>query len=49
MAAQLSIRVPDEMKEQLEKVAEQDDRSVAFVVKKAIQNYLDTILNEEEN
>ena len=39
--AQLSVRIPDNMKEQLEKIAAEDSRSVAFVVKKAIQQYLD--------
>ena len=46
--AQLSIRVPDEMKEKLEKVASADERSVAFVVKKAIQEYFDKIDNKEK-
>lgn len=39
--AQLSVRIPDEMKKQLEQIALADSRSVAFVVKKAIQQYLD--------
>ena len=39
--AQLSVRVPDEMKAQLEKIALADKRSVAFVVKEAIQQFLD--------
>ena len=46
--AQLSIRVPDEMKEKLEKVASADERSVAFVVKKAIQEYFNKIDNKEK-
>lgn len=46
--AQLSIRVPDEMKEKLEKVASADERSVAFVVKKAIQDYFDKLDTQKE-
>ena len=47
--AQLSIRVPDEMKEELERIATEDRRSVAFVVKEAIQKYLDSVEEEQEN
>ena len=46
--AQLSIRVPDEMKEELERIATEDRRSVAFVVKEAIQKYLDSVEVKEE-
>ena len=46
--AQLSIRVPDEMKEELEKIAKEERRSVAFIVKEAIQQYLNSIIVREE-
>ena len=47
---QLSIRIPDEIKESLEKVASADQRSVSFIVKEAITQYLEKIekLNKEK-
>ena len=45
---QLSIRVPDEMKKELEEIAEKDSRSVSFIVKKAIEDYLNQQKEEEE-
>ena len=45
---QLSIRVPDEMKKELEEIAEKDSRSVSFIVKKAIEDYLNQQKGEEE-
>lgn len=48
MAAQLSVRISDEMKERLEKAAQEDRRSVSFVVKEAIQKYLDEIASKEK-
>lgn len=49
--AQLSIRVPDEMKEELEQIATANRRSVAFLVKEAIEDWLKQhqITNNEEN
>jgi predicted DNA-binding protein len=47
--AQLSIRVPDEMKEELEKIAKEERRSVAFIVKEAIQQYLNSIIVRQED
>ena len=47
--AQLSIRVPDEMKEELEVIAKEERRSVAFIVKEAIQQYLEKIKVKQED
>lgn len=49
--AQLCVRVPDEMKEELEKAASADKRSVAFIVKEAIQEYLNklNLVQNKEN
>lgn len=46
--AQLSVRVPDDMKERLEEEATKDRRSVAFIVKEAIQNYFNEVDNKEK-
>lgn len=51
MAQVLNVRVPDEMKERLEEEAKKDERSVAFIVRIAIQKYFESIDKEkkEEN
>lgn len=39
--AQLNVRIPDEMKEALQKRALEDERDVSFIVRKAISFYLE--------
>ncbi len=46
--AQFSIRIPDEMKEELEKIASKNERSLSFIVKKAIEQYLKQVNKEKE-
>lgn len=46
--AQLSLRLPDEMKEKLEEIAKKDDRSLSYVIKKAIEYYFDTCIEKCE-
>lgn len=44
----LSIYLPDEMKEKLEEIAKEDERSVSYVIKKAIEYYFDTCIEKCE-
>ena len=39
--AQLNVRVPDELKEALQKKALEDERDMSFLVRKAIIYYLE--------
>jgi predicted transcriptional regulator len=41
MAAPFSIRLDDDLKQRLETVAKEDERSVSYVVQKAVTRYLD--------
>ena len=46
--AQINVRIPDEMKEELDKIAVEEERKVSWVVRKAIQQYLDGRHTESE-
>ena len=37
----VSIRIPDDIHEQLEEIAEDTDRSKSYLIKKAIEKYLE--------
>ena len=39
--ARITIIIPDETKVQLEQIAQDEDRNLSYVVRKAIQEYLD--------
>ena len=41
----LTVRIPDELGEILEKTAHEQERSKAWLVKKAIQNYLEDLVD----
>jgi len=46
--AQLSLRLSDEIREKLEEIAKKDDRSLSYIIKKAIEYYLDTCIEKCE-
>jgi len=49
--AQITVRIPDEDKEFLDKKAAEEDRNISWVVRKAIKYYIDgcqTVENTEE-
>lgn len=46
--ARITVIIPDEMKEAIDKKAELEDRNLSWVVRKAIQEYLDKE-NKKEN
>ena len=37
----ISLRIPDDIHEQLEEIAEDTDRSKSYLIKKAIEQYLE--------
>lgn len=39
----ISLRIPDELNNILEKISKQQERSKTFIVKKAIENYLEDL------
>ena len=39
--AQITVRIPDEDKERLEKIAQEEDRNLSWAVRKAIQHFID--------
>ena len=39
--ARITIIIPDETKNKLEQIAQDEDRNLSYVVRKAIQEYLD--------
>lgn len=39
--AQLNIRISDEDRKKLEEIAKEEDRSVSYLVRKAISEYLE--------
>ena len=43
----VNVRMDTEMKEQLEKIAKDNDVSMAWLIRQAIKNYIES-LNEEE-
>jgi predicted transcriptional regulator len=42
MAAQINVRISDEDKEILDKIAKEEDRTVSWLVRKAIQLYVES-------
>ena len=50
--AQITVRIPDEYKEFLDKKAVEEDRNLSWLVRKAIENYIhgcQVVQNVEEN
>lgn len=45
--AQLCIVVPDEMKKDLEKIAQKEERKLSFIVRKVLQDFLDKKKEED--
>ena len=45
MPVSVSLRLPEEMHEQLEEIAEDIERSKSFLIKKAIEQYLDEYID----
>jgi RHH-type rel operon transcriptional repressor/antitoxin RelB len=43
MSKAISIRVPDELADQLEGVAKETDRSRSYIILKAIESYLEEV------
>jgi RHH-type rel operon transcriptional repressor/antitoxin RelB len=43
MSRAISIRIPDELAEQLEGVAKETDRPRSYIIQKAIESYLEDI------
>jgi RHH-type rel operon transcriptional repressor/antitoxin RelB len=43
MSRAISIRIPDELAEQLEEVAKETDRPRSYIIQKAIESYLEDI------
>ena len=41
MPVSISLRLPEDVHEQLEEIAEDTDRSKSYLIKKAIEQYLD--------
>lgn len=39
--ARITVIIPDEMKTAIDKIAKEEDRNLSWVVRKAIQDYLD--------
>ena len=39
--AKMSINLPDEMKEEIKKAGKEEDRDMSWIVKKAIEEYLE--------
>lgn len=39
--AQITVRIPDEDRDKLEQIAQEKDRKISYIVRKAIQQYLD--------
>lgn len=38
--ARIGVIIPDEMKKALDQIAEEEERNISYVVRKAIQEYL---------
>ena len=41
MSVAISIRIPDELAEQLEEVAKETDRPRSYIIQKALESYLE--------
>ena len=39
--ARIGVIIPDDMKEALDKIAAEEERNISYVVRKAIQEFLD--------
>lgn len=39
--ARIGIIIPDEMRDQLEEIAQEQDRNLSWIVRKALQQYID--------
>lgn len=39
--AQITVRIPDEDRDKLEQIAQEEDRKISYIVRRAIQEYLD--------
>ena len=46
MSRVISLSIPDEMSEGLNKILKEDDRTLSWVVRKAIQEYLEKRKNQ---
>ena len=46
--AKITINLPDEDKEAIEKIAAADERNISYVVRKAIKEYLDNYKNDDK-
>lgn len=38
--AQITVRISDEDRDKLEKIAQEEDRKISYIVRRAIQEYL---------
>ena len=41
MSTSVSIRIPDEMANQIDEIAKETERSKSFIIQKAIESYID--------
>ena len=41
MSTSVSIRIPDEIAEQIDEIAKETERSKSFIIQKAIESYID--------
>ena len=41
--AQITVRIPDEDRDKLEQIAQKEDRKISYIVRRAIQEYLNGI------
>lgn len=46
--AKICVILPDEMKEEVDKVAKEQDRNLSWIVRKAIEEYLSAQDKKEE-
>jgi RHH-type transcriptional regulator, rel operon repressor / antitoxin RelB len=44
----LSIRLPQELEEKLEKVSKSEDRSKSWIIRKALERYLEDLIDYRE-
>lgn len=47
--ARLSVIIPDEMKIKLDSVAEEQDRNLSYIVRKALEQYIKSFIDESED
>ena len=41
MSTSVSIRIPDEIADQIDEIAKETERSKSFIIQKAIESYID--------